>query len=114
MLKELLSNRFTAKWWSEKTVEEDKLQYVLDCTYLSPSKNPLRKFREAILTWKLERTLSKKRILGHFSGLPFTLALVGSLMNIRICSKYEKLHPENGLINQFSQRKFASCAKLHL
>jgi len=31
--------------------------------YLSPSKNPLRKIREAVLAWRLERALSKKRIL---------------------------------------------------
>ncbi len=31
--------------------------------YLSSSKNPLRKLIEAILTWRLEKTLSKKRIL---------------------------------------------------
>ncbi|MBI3809609.1 MAG: monofunctional biosynthetic peptidoglycan transglycosylase [Nitrospirae bacterium] len=31
--------------------------------YLSPDKNLLRKAHEALLTWELERTLSKKRIL---------------------------------------------------
>lgn len=31
--------------------------------YLSPSKNPLRKAAEVIITWKMERTLSKRRIL---------------------------------------------------
>lgn len=31
--------------------------------YLSPSKNPLRKIKEAILTWRLERNLSKRRII---------------------------------------------------
>lgn len=31
--------------------------------YLSPSKNPVRKIREAIITWKMERVLSKKRML---------------------------------------------------
>lgn len=31
--------------------------------YLSPSKNPLRKFREAIITWRMERALPKKRLL---------------------------------------------------
>ena len=31
--------------------------------YLTPSKNPVRKVKEAILTWRLERTLSKKRIM---------------------------------------------------
>ncbi len=31
--------------------------------FLSPSKNPIRKLREVILTWRLESALSKKRIL---------------------------------------------------
>ncbi len=31
--------------------------------YLSPSKNPMRKFEEAIITWRMERSLSKRRIL---------------------------------------------------
>jgi monofunctional biosynthetic peptidoglycan transglycosylase len=31
--------------------------------FLSPSRNPIRKLREIILTWRLERALPKKRIL---------------------------------------------------
>ena len=31
--------------------------------YLSPSKNPARKIKEAIITWRMEKALSKKRIL---------------------------------------------------
>lgn len=31
--------------------------------YLSPSKNPVRKIKEAIITWRLEQELSKKRII---------------------------------------------------
>jgi monofunctional biosynthetic peptidoglycan transglycosylase len=31
--------------------------------YLSPSKNPLRKLKEAILTWRMEKKLTKRRIL---------------------------------------------------
>lgn len=31
--------------------------------YLSPSKNPARKIAEAVITWRMERILSKKRIL---------------------------------------------------
>ena len=31
--------------------------------YLSPSKNPVRKVKEAILTWRLENRLSKRRII---------------------------------------------------
>jgi monofunctional biosynthetic peptidoglycan transglycosylase len=31
--------------------------------YLSPSKNPLRKIEEAVITWRIEKNLSKRRIL---------------------------------------------------
>jgi monofunctional biosynthetic peptidoglycan transglycosylase len=31
--------------------------------WLSPSRNPLRKVKEALLTWQLERSLTKRRIL---------------------------------------------------
>jgi len=31
--------------------------------YLSPSKNPVRKIKEAIITWRMENHLSKKRII---------------------------------------------------
>lgn len=31
--------------------------------YLSPAKNPVRKLKEAIITWRIERTLSKRRII---------------------------------------------------
>jgi monofunctional biosynthetic peptidoglycan transglycosylase len=31
--------------------------------YLSPSKNPVRKIKEAIITWRMERNLSKRRIM---------------------------------------------------
>ena len=31
--------------------------------YLTPSRNPIRKLKEAVLTWRIERTLSKRRIL---------------------------------------------------
>ncbi len=31
--------------------------------YLTPAKNPVRKLKEAMITWRLERTLSKRRIL---------------------------------------------------
>ncbi len=31
--------------------------------YLSPSRNPLRKVAEAVITWRMEKVLSKKRIL---------------------------------------------------
>ena len=59
----------------EKAVEKDlkakkfKLggstisQQLAKNLYLSPSKNPVRKIREAIITWRMEKALSKKRIL---------------------------------------------------
>ena len=38
-------------------------QQLVKNLYLSPSKNPVRKLQEAIITWRMERTLSKRRIL---------------------------------------------------
>jgi monofunctional glycosyltransferase len=38
-------------------------QQLVKNLWLSPSRNPLRKVKEAILTWQLERALSKRRIL---------------------------------------------------
>ena len=39
MLREILEKRFTAKWWSDKPIEQEKLDYILDCAYSAPSKN---------------------------------------------------------------------------
>ena len=38
-------------------------QQLVKNLYLSPSKDPMRKLKEWILTWKMERTLNKSRIL---------------------------------------------------
>ncbi len=38
-------------------------QQLVKNLYLSPEKSLLRKLREAIITWRIERTLSKKRII---------------------------------------------------
>jgi monofunctional glycosyltransferase len=38
-------------------------QQLVKNLYLSPSKNPVRKLKEAILTWRVEHALSKRRIL---------------------------------------------------
>tara|TARA_B100000214_G_C23643206_1_gene479405 strand:- start:11 stop:604 length:594 start_codon:yes stop_codon:yes gene_type:complete len=38
MLKDLLKTRVTTKWWSDKIVEDDKVEYVLDCIRRAPSK----------------------------------------------------------------------------
>ncbi len=55
----------------EKDIKERKLKYggstitqqLAKNLYLSPSKNPIRKLQEAIITWRIEKNLSKKRIL---------------------------------------------------
>jgi len=55
----------------EKDIKEKKLKYggstitqqLAKNLYLNPSKNPVRKIQEAIITWRIENTLSKKRIL---------------------------------------------------
>jgi monofunctional biosynthetic peptidoglycan transglycosylase len=38
-------------------------QQLVKNLYLTPSKNPLRKAKETIITWRLEKALSKRRIL---------------------------------------------------
>jgi monofunctional biosynthetic peptidoglycan transglycosylase len=38
-------------------------QQLVKNLYLTPAKNPIRKLKEALLTWRLERNLSKRRII---------------------------------------------------
>lgn len=54
----------------ERTLKKGKVaggstisQQLSKNLYLSPSKNPVRKVKEAIITWRIESTLSKRRIL---------------------------------------------------
>lgn len=55
----------------EKDIREEKFKFggstisqqLAKNLFLNPSKNPLRKIKEAILTWRLEKNLSKRRIL---------------------------------------------------
>ncbi len=55
----------------ERDIKEKKLKFggstisqqLAKNLYLTPSKNPIRKFKEAILTWRIENNLTKKRIL---------------------------------------------------
>jgi monofunctional biosynthetic peptidoglycan transglycosylase len=55
----------------EKDLEKGKFKFggstisqqLVKNLYLTPSKNPLRKAKEAIITWRLEKALHKRRIL---------------------------------------------------
>jgi monofunctional biosynthetic peptidoglycan transglycosylase len=55
----------------EQALEEGELrrgastitQQLARNLWLSPSRNPIRKVKEAVLTWQLERKLDKRRIL---------------------------------------------------
>jgi monofunctional biosynthetic peptidoglycan transglycosylase len=55
----------------EKNLESGKFklggstisQQLTKNLYLTPAKNPVRKLKEAIITWRLERALTKRRIL---------------------------------------------------
>jgi hypothetical protein len=38
MIKDILNKRFTAKWWAGVLVEQSKIDNILECAYLSPSK----------------------------------------------------------------------------
>ena len=37
-LKDILTKRFTSKWWLDKPIESEKIRYILDCLYECPSK----------------------------------------------------------------------------
>ncbi len=56
MEKDLKAKRFKA---GGSTISQQLAKNL----YLNSSKNPLRKIKEAVLTWRLERTLTKKRII---------------------------------------------------
>lgn len=55
----------------EKDLKKKKFKYggstisqqLAKNLYLTPSRNPLRKVKEAVLTWRLEKSLSKRRII---------------------------------------------------
>ncbi|MEN6464775.1 MAG: monofunctional biosynthetic peptidoglycan transglycosylase [Syntrophaceae bacterium] len=55
----------------EKDLKKKKFKYggstisqqLAKNLYLTPSRNPVRKIKEAVLTWRLEKALSKRRII---------------------------------------------------
>jgi monofunctional biosynthetic peptidoglycan transglycosylase len=55
----------------EKNIEKGKFKFggstisqqLVKNLYLTPAKNPVRKLKEAIITWRVEQTISKRRIL---------------------------------------------------
>jgi monofunctional glycosyltransferase len=55
----------------EKNIEKGKFKFggstisqqLVKNLYLTPAKNPVRKLKEAIITWRVEQAISKRRIL---------------------------------------------------
>ena len=54
--KDLKAKKFK---WGASTISQQLAKNL----FLTPSKNPVRKLKEAILTWRIEQALSKKRII---------------------------------------------------
>jgi hypothetical protein len=51
MLRDILSKRFTAKHWDvDKSIEQSTIDYIVDCTYLAPSKLAARLHKIVVLT----------------------------------------------------------------
>ncbi|MBF0328152.1 MAG: monofunctional biosynthetic peptidoglycan transglycosylase [Nitrospirae bacterium] len=93
----------------EKDLKEKKFKFggstisqqLAKNLYLSPSKNPARKLREAILTWRIERNLTKKRIL----ELYLNIAEWGDgLFGIEAAARHYYAKPASALSPQESAR----------
>jgi len=50
MLHDYLTNRFTAKWWDPTPLENDKLDLILKCAYLAPSKQGFYDYEIMVIT----------------------------------------------------------------
>jgi nitroreductase len=50
MLKEHLKHRFTAKWWNNTPVEQEKIDAVLEAAYLAPSKQGVYRYQIVAVT----------------------------------------------------------------
>lgn len=59
MLKDILAERYTAKWWDDVPVEQSKIDDVLQCAYMAPSKNGKHNHSIYVLTDSAEGTAFK-------------------------------------------------------
>ena len=50
MLLDYLRTRYTAKWWNDQTVENEKINAILECAYLAPSKQGHYDYEIIVLT----------------------------------------------------------------
>jgi hypothetical protein len=50
MLLDYLQNRYTAKWWQDRPLDLDKLDAIIKCAYLAPSKQGNYDFEIVVLT----------------------------------------------------------------
>lgn len=69
--------------------------------YLSPAKNPLRKIAEAIITWRMEKALSKKRILELYLNV---IEWGNGIYGIEAASKHYYGKPSSALTPQEAVR----------
>ncbi len=69
--------------------------------YLSPAKNPLRKMREAIITWRMERVLSKRRILELYLNV---VEWGDGIFGVAAASRYHYGKPSSELTPQEAAR----------
>lgn len=50
ILADHLKNRFTAKWWDNVPLENDKIESILECAYQAPSKQGYHEFEIHVIT----------------------------------------------------------------
>ncbi len=69
-------------------------QQIVKNIYLSPTKNPLRKIKEAILTYRMEQVVSKKRILEIYLNIA---ELGDGIFGVQEAAKYYYGKPASAL-----------------
>jgi monofunctional glycosyltransferase len=76
-------------------------QQLVKNLYLTPSKNLLRKAKETIITWRIERNLSKRRILELYLNL---IEWGEGIFGIEVASEHYYGKPAMGLTPQEAAR----------
>ena len=94
-LKEAMEHNLSEKRlvYGASTISQQTVKNI----FLSPSRNPLRKWHELLLTFGMERNLSKKRILEHYVNVA---EFVRGIYGVDAAARYYWKIPASNLTNR--------------